>query len=116
VVAFPQVQRKAQAEFDAVVGRDRLPTFADAPRLPYVRAIVNEVLHWRPTVPLGMDQAATEDHWYEGMFMSKGTLCTPNVWNCTPCPVRTQLNFGQSDTSTNTMNCYPAPWKLFERD
>jgi Cytochrome P450 len=32
MIAFPEVQRRAQAEIDAVVGRDRLPTFADAPR------------------------------------------------------------------------------------
>jgi cytochrome P450 len=82
MVAFPHVQRKAQAELDTVVGRDRLPTFADAPRLPYVRAIVDEVLRWRPTVPLGMDHAATEDDWYEGVFIPKGTICTPNIWNC----------------------------------
>jgi cytochrome P450 len=46
MVAFPEVQRRAQAELDVVVGRARFPTFADAPRLPYVRAIVKEVLRW----------------------------------------------------------------------
>ena len=34
MVAFPEVQRRAQAELDGVVGRARLPTYADAPRLP----------------------------------------------------------------------------------
>lgn len=34
---YPDVMRKAQAEIDSVVGRDRLPTFEDRARLPYVR-------------------------------------------------------------------------------
>ncbi|KAI0294623.1 cytochrome P450 [Multifurca ochricompacta] len=72
MVAFPQVQRRAQAELDAVVGRSRLPTFADAPHLPYVRAVIREVLRWRPPIPSGVPHSATEDDWYEGMFIPKG--------------------------------------------
>jgi hypothetical protein len=34
MIAFPEVQRRAQTEIDAVVGRDRLPSFADSPHLP----------------------------------------------------------------------------------
>jgi Cytochrome P450 len=33
---YPDVQKKAQEEIDAVVGHDRLPTFEDRERLPYV--------------------------------------------------------------------------------
>jgi hypothetical protein len=50
---YPDVMRKAQAEIDTVVGRHRIPTFADRPHLSYVRAIVKEVLRWRPVGPLG---------------------------------------------------------------
>ena len=38
----PDVQRKAQAELDAVVGRNRLPTLGDRDDLPYVEAILKE--------------------------------------------------------------------------
>ena len=82
MVAFPQVQRRAQAELDAVVGRAHLPTFADAPRLPYVRAVIKEVLRWRPPAPLGAPHKATEDDWYDGMFIPKGATCVANVWQC----------------------------------
>ena len=81
MVAFPEVQSRAQAELDSVVGRARLPTFADAPRLPYVRAIVKEVFRWRPAVRL-TDHAATDDDLYEGMFIPKGAMCTANIWQC----------------------------------
>jgi cytochrome P450 len=53
MVLYPDVMRKAQHEIDTVVGGGRLPTFDDAPNLPYVRAIVKEVLRWRPVGPLG---------------------------------------------------------------
>ena len=53
MVLYPDVMRKAQHEIDVVVGSGRLPMFADIPNLPYVRAIVMEVLRWRPVGPLG---------------------------------------------------------------
>jgi len=82
MVAFPDVQHRAQAQLDAVVGRARPPTFADAPRLPYVHAIIREVLRWRPPGPLGVPHAAAEDDWYEGMFIPKGATCVVNTWQC----------------------------------
>ncbi|KAF8258559.1 cytochrome P450 [Lactarius quietus] len=36
-------------EIDAVVGRERLPTFDDRSRLPFVDAMCREVLRWRPS-------------------------------------------------------------------
>ncbi|KAG1855195.1 cytochrome P450 [Suillus subalutaceus] len=39
---FPDVQKKAQAEIDAVVGPDRLPTFTDRDSLPYTDALVKK--------------------------------------------------------------------------
>ena len=81
IVAYPETQARAHAELDAVVGRSRLPTFADYPHLPYIRAMAKEVLRWRPVGPLGLPHRSIEDDWYEGMFIPKGTICIPNVWN-----------------------------------
>ena len=52
-MVHPEVQQKAQDEIDAVVGRERLPTFEDRPRLPFVDALCKEVLRWRPALPIG---------------------------------------------------------------
>jgi|SRR6267154_334571 len=82
MIAFPEVQRRAQAEIDAVVGHDRLPSFADAPHLPYVCATIKEVLRWRPAVALGLPHVATKADWYEGMYIPKGTMCISNLWQC----------------------------------
>ena len=50
---YPDVQKKAQAELDAVVGTDRLPSFEDKENLPYVSALCSEVIRWLPVAPLG---------------------------------------------------------------
>ncbi|EEB91460.1 hypothetical protein MPER_10174 [Moniliophthora perniciosa FA553] len=43
MLAFPDVQRKVQAEIDVVIGQSRIPTLADMENLPYMRAVVKEV-------------------------------------------------------------------------
>ncbi len=53
LVLSPHVQKRAQAELDLIVGRDRLPTFDDRPRLPYIEAICKEVVRWQMVAPLG---------------------------------------------------------------
>jgi cytochrome P450 len=82
MVAYPEVQKRAQAELDSAVGRSRVPTFSDAPHLPYIQAIFKEVLRWRPALPLGLPRSSTKDDWYNGMFIPKGTLVLTNLWNC----------------------------------
>jgi cytochrome P450 len=49
----PEAQTKAQAELDAVVGRDRLPDFNDRDNLPYVDALLRETLRWQVITPFG---------------------------------------------------------------
>jgi hypothetical protein len=50
---YPEVQRKAQAEIDQIVGSSRLPDFSDEVALPYVQAVLKEALRWHPVTPLG---------------------------------------------------------------
>ncbi len=50
---YPEVQRRAQAQIDSVVSRDRLPTLDDKSRLPYIEAICKELLRWQVATPLG---------------------------------------------------------------
>ncbi|EJC98992.1 cytochrome P450 monooxygenase [Fomitiporia mediterranea MF3/22] len=77
---YPEVQRKAQEQIDCVIGNDRLPGFNDREELPYVNAIVKEVLRWHPIVPMGLPHMTTEDDIYNGHFIPKGSLLMPNIW------------------------------------
>jgi len=86
MVAFPETQRRAQAELDAVVGRSRIPSFSDLHGLPYLRAMVKEILRWRSILPVGIPHRSLEDDWYEGMFIPKGTMCLVNVGLCNQDP------------------------------
>ncbi|KAI0743502.1 cytochrome P450 [Daedaleopsis nitida] len=76
----PEVQRKAQAELDAVVGPDRLPEYGDREALPYVNAIAKEALRWQNVVPLGVVHRCMETNEYNGYLIPEGTLVLPNVW------------------------------------
>jgi cytochrome P450 len=53
MLANPDVQKRAQEEIDAVVREGHLPNFDDEESLPYVSAIVKEVLRWKPVTPIG---------------------------------------------------------------
>ncbi|KAH9172382.1 cytochrome P450 [Lactarius sanguifluus] len=99
MLAYPEVQSRAHAELDEVVGSARPPTFADLPSLPYIRAMVKEILRWSPTIPLSMPHVSTEDDWYEGIFIPKGTICLQNM--------RT-LNFNSEVYGSNAMDFDPS--------
>lgn len=81
MVLNPEVQKKAQAEIDAVVGNDRLPTLSDLSHLPYINAVVTEVLRWNSVAPLGVPHRAVEDDIVNGFFIPKGTIIMANLWN-----------------------------------
>jgi cytochrome P450 len=50
---YPEIQRKAQAEMDRVIGTDRLPTLDDRKHLTTTDALVKEVLRWQAVAPQG---------------------------------------------------------------
>ncbi|KAL4926236.1 cytochrome P450 [Aspergillus undulatus] len=53
IALYPDVQSKAKEELDRVIGTTKLPTFDDSPRLPYIDAVVKEILRWHPVAPMG---------------------------------------------------------------
>ena len=75
----PAAARKAQEELDRVVGRGRLPAFADESSLPYVCAWLKELNRWHPVVPLAVPHSVTEDDVYEGFLIPKGATVFGNL-------------------------------------
>jgi cytochrome P450 len=43
ISSHPEVQARAHAELDSVIGRDAWPSAEDNQRLPYIQAIIKEV-------------------------------------------------------------------------
>jgi len=65
----PEVQIKAQTELDAVIGPDRFPEYNDRASLPYVNAIVKEVLRWNPVAPLGKPMLWRDTRFEPGVYI-----------------------------------------------
>ncbi|KAF5672216.1 oxidoreductase [Fusarium denticulatum] len=72
--------KKAQEEIERVIGNERLPNCSDRSSLPYVNAVVKEVLRWNPVVPMGLPHTSTVDDVFEGYFIPKDALIMPNIW------------------------------------
>ncbi|KAH9841049.1 cytochrome P450 [Rhodofomes roseus] len=73
-------QRRAQAELDAVLGFDCLPTLADRERLPYCEALYLEIMRCYTFGPLGLPHVVREDDVHDGYFIPKGSIIIPNNW------------------------------------
>ena len=74
MIAYPDIQAKAQRGLETVMGNDRLPNFDDRPSLPYIEALLKELLRWRPVLPLCLPHSTREDDIYKGYFIPKGKL------------------------------------------
>ncbi|KDQ12026.1 hypothetical protein BOTBODRAFT_34885 [Botryobasidium botryosum FD-172 SS1] len=80
MVLHPEVVKKAQAELDSVVGNKRLPESQDCDKLPYLDAVIKEVMRYVPVLPLGLPHRLMEDDEYKGYFLPGNSVVYPNVW------------------------------------
>ena len=96
---FPEAQHRAQAQIDAVIGRERAPKFSDKDDLPYISALINETLRWRTVGPVSIPTRTTkasllryypslvdlhyvvQDDWYRGFLIPKASMVVCNVWS-----------------------------------
>ena len=76
----PHVVKKAQEELDRIVGHERLPQISDQEDLPYISALIKELLRWVCPVPIGVPKRVTEDDVYKGYFIPAGATIIENVW------------------------------------
>ncbi|KAI9459790.1 cytochrome P450 [Boletus coccyginus] len=83
MVTNPEAQKNAQAQIDTVVGNTRLPTIDDRPSLPYVDAVLREILRYNPPVPLSVPRASVADDIYDGFHIPKGAIVMTNLWSMT---------------------------------
>ncbi|MBA0573397.1 hypothetical protein Golob_000673, partial [Gossypium lobatum] len=84
MVLHPEIQAKAQAEIDGVVGSSKLVSDSDIQNLPYVRAIVKETLRVHPPGPLlSWARLAIHEVHIGDNFIPAGTTAMVNMWAIT---------------------------------
>lgn len=88
LVENPEIQRRAQAEIDALCDEETLPKWQDEQSLPFVRAIRKESLRWRPPLPICVPHKLEQDDHYNGYFLPKGSTVLCNSWAANHNPER----------------------------
>jgi cytochrome P450 len=68
LATWPQVQIEAREELDRVVGFDRTPRWEDEQSLPYIRAMVKELIRWALGSRFGIVHSTTQDDWFGFCF------------------------------------------------
>ncbi|KAI9566969.1 cytochrome P450, partial [Boletus coccyginus] len=78
----PEAQAKVHEELDRVVGRERLPSFADQEMLPQVTAFILETSRWRPVNlgQQGVPHCATKDIVWKQYVIPKGATVIGCHW------------------------------------
>src|SRR5258708_10082235 len=53
MVLYPKTKKRAQEEIDSILCHGHFPHFGDADALPYLKAVLHELLRWACPAPLG---------------------------------------------------------------
>lgn len=80
-VANPEKMKIAQDELDRVVGLDRLPGIEDEKELPYLSAVIEEVLRWRPILMGGIPHSNLQEDFFMGYRIPRYSVVVPNYWS-----------------------------------
>ncbi|KAJ7823206.1 cytochrome P450 [Mycena olivaceomarginata] len=71
MLACPEVQKKAQAEIESLT---------DEASLPYISALVKEVMRWENVTPFAIPRLLTNDDEYRGYRLPAGSVVVGNAW------------------------------------
>ncbi|KAH7888503.1 cytochrome P450 [Phlebopus sp. FC_14] len=93
MVLYPDAQTRAQEQIDAVVDSQRLPEFDDRPSLPYVEALIREVMRWHPVTPLALPHGTTQHDVFEGQYIPKGAMIIMNAWSIVTKVIQIEFSF-----------------------
>lgn len=87
MVIHQDIQEKAQQEIHQIVGLNRPVQDSDIPNLPYLQAIVKEVLRLHPPGPLlSWARLAIQDVHINKALVPAGTTAMVNMWAITHDP------------------------------
>ncbi|CAL8362799.1 unnamed protein product [Gadus morhua 'NCC'] len=78
---YPNIQERVHQEIDSVLVKGRAPSLEDKQRMPYVEAVLHEVLRFCNIVPLGIFRATSQDANVNGYTIPKGTMVITNLYS-----------------------------------
>ncbi|KAL1007377.1 hypothetical protein UPYG_G00085930 [Umbra pygmaea] len=78
---YPNIQEKVHKEIDSVLGNGKPPSLEDKQSMPYVEAVLHEVLRFCNIVPLGIFRATTQDAVVNSYTIPKGTMVITNLYS-----------------------------------
>ncbi|CAJ0962292.1 unnamed protein product, partial [Mesorhabditis belari] len=79
ILNHPEVQEKIHEEFDRVIDSDRKITTNDKNLLPYLNAVVSEVLRFANLLPQNLMRVTVEDTIIAKHLVKKGTAVMPQI-------------------------------------
>ncbi|XP_034017693.1 vitamin D 25-hydroxylase [Thalassophryne amazonica] len=78
---YPNIQERVHREIDAVLTNGRAPSWEDKQKMPYVEAVLHEVLRFCNIVPLGIFRATSQEAKVNGYTIPKGTMVITNLYS-----------------------------------
>ncbi|KAI1717503.1 cytochrome p450 domain-containing protein [Ditylenchus destructor] len=80
LMKYPEIQERVHAEVERVVGRDRYVTMKDKPEMPYMTALITEILRHSGTIAI-MFRDCIEDQYIGGHFIPRDTPLLVQVYS-----------------------------------
>ncbi|XP_061924071.1 vitamin D 25-hydroxylase isoform X1 [Entelurus aequoreus] len=78
---YPNIQERVHREIDSVLANGRAPSLEDKHKMPFVEAVLHEILRFCNIVPLGIFRATTQDAQVNGYTIPKGTMVITNLYS-----------------------------------
>ncbi len=79
LAAFPDAQARANDEVTRILGDTRLATLSDEAQMPYIRAVIKEILRMCPVATTGLRRQAGADVHYQDKIIPAGTILLANI-------------------------------------
>ncbi|XP_038895182.1 cytochrome P450 71AP13-like [Benincasa hispida] len=80
LITHPETMKRAQNEIRSIVGERRIVSESDVLEMPYLKAVVKEVLRLHPPVPVSVPRETREDVRIEGYDIPAKTRVFVNLW------------------------------------
>uniref|UniRef100_A0A3Q1G6S0 Cytochrome P450, family 2, subfamily P, polypeptide 6 n=1 Tax=Acanthochromis polyacanthus TaxID=80966 RepID=A0A3Q1G6S0_9TELE len=72
---YPDIQKRVQAEIDAVIGSSRQPAMTDRENMPYTDAVIHEIQRMGNIFPLNAVRMASRDTTLDKYTIPKNAIC-----------------------------------------